>query len=428
MTVYNFLDIIGTLMELLVFYVVSSAFHITTDCKIRRYLPYIIWGIGMYMLTWYTDTGEYKPIVGTMIIAVTMCIFYRVSFYKTAISCMFGMILIFLTESMGVILAYFLKLPMSVMVGEQMLASWEIYLLIFIFRAGTVAVIHYLFKNYLYEFTWKDCCMVLFNFIIILIVWVMYNRNFFDGESDYFNLITEFLCLLLSVGVLIPFFYLKNYYILRERVKQDEAVYKRLQEQYAYYRDKQKEEERVRSVYHDLKNHLLVLQAEARHKAEIQDSLQILQKEVSAYENYHHTGNDFLDIIIRDKSKIAKANHIDFSALVDFEAGAFIDPLDISALFGNALDNAIEASVKLPEDKRIITVKASRIRDMLIATVENNTDAYTMPVKRTTKADEFLHGIGLANIKKAAEKYEGSCSVCVKDGVFVIKIMIPIPV
>lgn len=50
-----------------------------------------------------------------------------------------------------------------------------------------------------------------------------------------------------------------------------------------------------------------------------------------------------------------------------------MEPLDISTIFGNAIDNAIEASENLPEYKRLITVKAERVRDMLLITIENNT-------------------------------------------------------
>ena len=59
--------------------------------------------------------------------------------------------------------------------------------------------------------------------------------------------------------------------------------------------------------------------------------------------------------------------------MVDFHGIDFMEPLDISTIFGNAIDNAIEASENLPEYKRLITVKAERVRDMLLITIENNT-------------------------------------------------------
>lgn len=200
-----------------------------------------------------------------------------------------------------------------------------------------------------------------------------------------------------------------------------------LEMQRNYYKDRIRDEERVRSVYHDMKNHLLLLQAQAGNGQEVQKSIQELQDQIQEYENYHHTGNEFLDIILKDKAAKARDRHIDFSALVDFNGIDFIEPLDISTIFGNAIDNAIEASEKLPEDKRLITVKAERIRDMLLITVENNVLPGTAATEGTTKTDRFSHGFGLSNIKNAAGKYGGQCNTKSEDNKFTLRIIIPIP-
>ncbi len=200
-----------------------------------------------------------------------------------------------------------------------------------------------------------------------------------------------------------------------------------LEMQRNYYKDRIRDEERVRSVYHDMKNHLLLLQSQAGNGQEVQNSIQELKDQIQEYENYHHTGNEFLDIIIRDKAKASQERKIDFSAVISFEAGSFIEPLDISTIFGNALDNAIEASEKLSEDMRLITVRANRVRNMLVIIVENNTAATSPETKGTTKKDTFAHGFGLPNLKNAVEKYDGQYSTKLENGMFTLKIVIPIP-
>ena len=137
-----------------------------------------------------------------------------------------------------------------------------------------------------------------------------------------------------------------------------------------------------------------------------------LRSQIADYEDYVHTGNEFLDIILKDKAAKAREKQIDFSALVDFKGMDFIEPLDISTIFSNAIDNAMEASERLPEDQRLVTVKAERVRDMLIITVENNTLPGTRPAEGTTKKDRFVHGFGIPNIKKAVEKYDGQFFHC----------------
>lgn len=207
---------------------------------------------------------------------------------------------------------------------------------------------------------------------------------------------------------------------------QTEYYAQELETKQAYYKDRMNEEKRVRSIYHDMKNHLLVLQAQAKNSQTVQESIRNLQSQIQEYENYHHTGNDFLDIIIRDKARIAQQKEINFTPIIHFEDGGFIDPLDISTIFGNALDNAIEASEKLPNQERLITVKANRIRDMLVIAIENHTMADSSDTKGTTKTDRFVHGFGLPNIKKVAEKYNGQCITKCEKGIFTLKIIIPI--
>lgn len=200
-----------------------------------------------------------------------------------------------------------------------------------------------------------------------------------------------------------------------------------LEMQKNYYQDRIKDEERVRSIYHDLKNYLLILQSESEDGGERARSAKMLQSRIEGYENYQQTGNQVLDIVIRDKAKLAQEKKVDFRAAVTFEDGSFLEPLDIGTIFGNALDNAIEASEKLPEEERLITVKADRVRDILMIVVENNASAGVPAEGKTSKEDKFLHGLGLPNIRKAVERYEGQLSTKMENGIFKLKIMIPIP-
>lgn len=212
-----------------------------------------------------------------------------------------------------------------------------------------------------------------------------------------------------------------------------------------YYEEKMEDETRIRQIYHDMKNHLLVLEnvmadAESsvsstenvstgdklRRPDSVHTSIRRLQQQMESYENYYRTGNPYLDVIIRDKAKAARERQIDFTAIIHFTDGGFLDPLDISTIFGNALDNAIEASEKLAVPRRVVSVKARRIHDMLVIAVENNALPDTDTSGKTTKEDTLFHGFGLSNIRAASEKYDGQCTVKCEGGVFVLKVMIPV--
>ena len=200
-----------------------------------------------------------------------------------------------------------------------------------------------------------------------------------------------------------------------------------LEMQRNYFKSRIKDEERVRSVYHDMKNHLLVLESKP-NTDETRQMAQELRTQIADYEDYVRTGNEFLDIIMKDKAEKAREKHIDFSVAIDFKDIDFIEPLDISTLFGNGIDNAIEACEKLREEDRVILVKAGRVQNFVSILIENNCveEALTKG-RRTTKADTLLHGFGLSNMQKAAEKYGGTCTTRREAGTFTVKILLPVP-
>lgn len=220
---------------------------------------------------------------------------------------------------------------------------------------------------------------------------------------------------LAGIVTILGCFYLVVY--MANAIRTD-AQLNNLQMEYQYYEDRLKEEERVRAVYHDLKNHLLVLQAESGS----QKMAASILSQIADYENYYQTGNAFLDIIVRDKAEKARQHEIDFSAMLHFGDGGFIDPLDISTIFGNAFDNAIEASRKLPVSRRLITAKANHVHGTLTIVIENN----AAPVA-SIKPDQLLHGFGLKNIRQAVTKYHGHCTDQRTDGRFTLAIIIPLP-
>ena len=312
-----------------------------------------------------------------------------------------------------------------VMVEGQTFTRWEIYIIGIAARLFVLGVVYLLLKNFKYKMQMKDSIVLTLVFLIAFAIVVFANFNLLNLEKS------ADLTLYISSGVvaaifMMIFMYAKNILYLREQEQRDKVQIAQLQQQYAYYSDKLKDEERIRSIYHDLKNHLLVMESR-QNTEETRRMAETLRSQIAGYEDYVHTGNDFLDIILKDKSAKAREKQIDFSAMVDFHGIDFMEPLDISTIFGNAIDNAIEASENLPEYKRLITVKAERVRDMLIITVENNTEPGNHLVEGTTKKDRFTHGFGIPNIKKAVEKYGGQCSFQQEERMYRLKILIPIP-
>ena len=280
-------------------------------------------------------------------------------------------------------------------------------------------------RNFTYQVNYKDFLLLttVFIFTILFFMSDVYMHLNLGVAGDRLHYIVS---TVLPAAGIMTFLYAKNTMYLRAQEQRDKMQIVQLQQQFAYYQEKMKDEERIRSIYHDLKNHLLVME-NRQNTEETRQMAETLRSQIADYEDYVHTGNEFLDIILKDKAAKAREKQIDFSAMVDFHGIDFMEPLDISTIFGNAIDNAIEASENLPEYKRLITVKAERVRDMLLITIENNTQPGNHLTEGTTKKDRFVHGFGIPNIKKAVERYSGQCSFQQEERVYRLKILIPCP-
>lgn len=429
MWVYQALDIVSTIAEGFCLYVVSRCL-----CKeprfqsaINKFIPMIVVIVWAYALTWFTTLGAWKmPLICIFVIAILKICYKDTVYQIVTVTEIWFVVIVFLSESIYLSIGDWLYgNNQLVQVDSQAFLRWEIYAIAFVARLLVLGVIYLMLRHFKYRVQLKDSIILTVVFLIALTITIFATFNLLNLEK------AADLTLYISSGVLAAIFmmifmYAKNILYLREQEQRDKVQIAQLQQQYAYYQDKLKDEERIRSIYHDLKNHLLVMESR-QNTEETRQMAETLRSQIADYEDYVHTGNEFLDIILKDKAAKAREKQIDFSAMVDFHGIDFMEPLDISTIFGNAIDNAIEASENLPEYKRLITVKAERVRDMLLITIENNTQPGNHLTEGTTKKDRFVHGFGIPNIKKAVEKYGGQCSFQQEERVYRLKILIPCP-
>ena len=248
---------------------------------------------------------------------------------------------------------------------------------------------------------------------------ILANILYTEGEA-YSNMLLVCSVVLLFTFIINVFFSNKYSRIENEAQQQRMAIYK-LETQTRYYEEKMRDEERIKEIYHDMKNHLLLLEEEwgEKHSAGIEN----LRKEMAQYENYYRTGNKFVDIILKDKlTKAAEYGiHIEDSVeLIDID---FIEPLDLSTVFGNLLDNAIEACRLIEEpEKRQISISSKRENNILVISIKNNRVCGN--IKNAPK--KVIHGYGLANVTAAVHKYEGEIDIMEGEQEFAVNIVIPI--
>ena len=138
-----------------------------------------------------------------------------------------------------------------------------------------------------------------------------------------------------------------------------------LQMQYKNYQLSQESIEIVNQKYHDLKHQIALLKSEAGSRKSV-EYLEKMEKEIKIYEAQNKTGNKVLDAVLTSKSLYCQNNGIGLTCVADGSVLNFMEDMDISALFGNILDNAIESVEKLREPKkRLIHLSVAKQKNFL---------------------------------------------------------------
>ena len=177
-------------------------------------------------------------------------------------------------------------------------------------------------------------------------------------------------------------------------------------------------------LFHDFHNHIGVLRQLLTHEkyGEAVRYLDELQAPVQDLTATVWTGDETADYLINSKAAAAEAAGVRFQAQVEFPRRTNIRSVDLCAILGNLLDNAIEAARQVPEQSgRTVALTIRRIHQMLVIKVENS--FATVPVQengqlKTTKAGGGLHGWGLKSAQTAAEKYDGMVQAGVSGEIF----------
>jgi two-component system sensor histidine kinase AgrC len=139
------------------------------------------------------------------------------------------------------------------------------------------------------------------------------------------------------------------------------------------------------------------------------------------------TGNPMTDAILNSKISLAKAKGIEVVADAHIPVQLKSSEIDLCCILGNLFDNAIEASMKLPEDKRLIRVYMDMKNTQLYISFTNFTAGKKMQKEgglfRSTKGEG--HGFGLVRIDAIVERLDGYISRNSEDGAFTTEILLP---
>ncbi|MBH7417156.1 sensor histidine kinase [Clostridioides difficile] len=201
--------------------------------------------------------------------------------------------------------------------------------------------------------------------------------------------------------------------IKENRLKsQAELIKNKLDMQYAHYLSIQESHMRVKKLYHDINNHIYCIDNLRNNSKEINEYVNNLKDEIKTFKYIYNTGNMILDIIINEKSEVCLKKGIKFTCSINFSKVNFVKPIDVSSIFSNILDNAIEACDKIVDENinKYIRIKGTITRSFFVLKCENsklNQLTFNKNILLTNKMDKFVHGIGIQSIKSSLQKYNG---------------------
>ncbi len=176
--------------------------------------------------------------------------------------------------------------------------------------------------------------------------------------------------------------------------------------------------------HHDLKHRLAEMNVLLS-----KEDIQSIAEAVNVYDSKIKTGNEALDVLLTKNSLICKEEGITLTYTGNGADFSFMSTMDVYSLFGNAVDNAIEAVRKVEDpEKKIVDLVAERTGSMITVVVTN---FYSYPLSfhdgmpATTKTEEEgFHGFGMKSMKILAEKYHGSVHARTEEDLFVLTICI----
>lgn len=214
------------------------------------------------------------------------------------------------------------------------------------------------------------------------------------------------------------------------RIKHElKAMQNIFQNQYAQYQQSKESIDIINYKYHDLKNQIIALRAE--DNVEKRNAyLKQMENDIKSYEAQNKTGNHVLDTLLTSKNLYCIKHGITLTSVANGALLNHMDVIDITTIFGNALDNAIEYEKKIEDkEKRLIHVSVFSQKGFLVMRFENYFEGklnLKEGIPKTTKRDKNFHGYGLKSIQYAVQKYDGVVNVVQKDSWFELTILMPV--
>lgn len=235
----------------------------------------------------------------------------------------------------------------------------------------------------------------------------------YERHPAYLEMV-PLLALLFYVGTYLTITFQQGMAALRE----EQAIYYAERQQTQAIRARIREVEQfytsVRELKHEMRGHLTNIKGLARsgEYSSLENYITQMDESMSDFDLTLQTGNPITDVIVNDKRQQCLTQNVRFQSDFHYPQSGNFDAFEVGIILQNLLQNALEATAKMPEEERFITLSGTWRGRFFLIEVKNSfageiTFGHDGLPATTKKDDSFMHSIGLQNVRREAEKYMG---------------------
>lgn len=194
--------------------------------------------------------------------------------------------------------------------------------------------------------------------------------------------------------------------------------------------------EEIKNIYldmrgwrHDYHNHLQVMKAHLAmgQMTELSYYLDKLEEDLDRVDTFVKSGNIMIDAILNSKLSLAEKAGIEINCSADVANDITISDIDLCAILGNLLDNAVEACEKIKSENRFIRVYIAIIKKQLYISIQNSAkEELDFNERNYISSKRGNHGLGMKRVKILTDKYDGFLNLQNEPGIFAAEVTLPL--
>lgn len=262
--------------------------------------------------------------------------------------------------------------------------------------------------------------------ILILPVFTVINLVFMQMIAVYYLfpwiLGLMFVDIVFVISLNIYLFFLIDKMEENHQLKEKAMLFEEMaQMQYQYYQHLEEKYQSSRQVIHDVKRHMQVLEYPELPREMVSTYVHDMNEMLHCYSQEIYSKHPILNIILNEKVEVAKRNQIEVSCQIAPVDVTFLRDIDVTVIFANLLDNAIDACKEV-SIHRYLHLQMEQVHDFLVIKIQNS----SVGKRNTKQSNKAGHaGLGLQNVRQTLEKYGGTIQVVSEETMFMIHLYLP---